>query len=100
MSGGFIAAGAIAAATIATQVYTSNKQAKAQKAAVNQQAKAAAEANKQQQMEFNRANQNEVDISSILDQNSAISTPTMLTGPSGAGRNNMLLGGGNSLLGG
>ena len=96
---GYVAAGAAIAAAGA-MAYSSNQQSKAQKAAANQQAKAAAEANKQQQMEFNRANQNEVDVSSILDQNSAISTPTMLTGPSGAGRNNMLLGGGSSLLGG
>lgn len=99
MSGAWVAAG-VAAATIASSVYTSNKQARAQKAAANQQAKAAAEANKQQQMEFKKANQNEVDISGILDQNSASNTATMLTGPSGAGRNNMLLGGGSSLLGG
>ena len=99
MSGGWVAVG-MAAASIATSAYSANKQSKAQTAAVNQQAKAASDAAKQQQMEFNKANQNEVDVSGLLDQNSLSNASTMLTGPGGAGRNNMLLGGGNSLLGG
>lgn len=99
MSGGWVAVG-MAAASIATSAYSANKQSKAQTAAVNQQAKAASDAAKQQQMEFNKANQNQVDISGLLDQNTGAGMTTMLTGPSGVAKNNMTLGGGNSLLGG
>lgn len=98
MSGYAMAGAALVAA--GSMAYSSNQQSKAQKAAANQQAKAAAEANKQQQMEFKRANQNEVDISNILDSNAAANNATLLTGTGGVGRNNLMLGGGSSLLGG
>lgn len=100
MSGGWVAVG-MAAATAATSIYSANKQDKAQRAVADRQAKSAAEAQKQQQMEFNKANQNEVDVSGIMGQNQEGSgASTMLTGAQGVGKNNMLLGGGSSLLGG
>nr|DAV50425.1 MAG TPA: AAA domain protein [Caudoviricetes sp.] len=100
MSGAWVAVG-VAAATAATSMYSANKQDKAQRAAADRQAKSAAEAQKQQQQEFNKANQNEVDVSGIMGQNQQGSgAATLLTGPQGVGKNNMLLGGGSSLLGG
>ena len=65
MSGGWVAVG-VAAASAASSMYSANKQDKAQRHAADQQAKAAAEAKKQQEMEFNKANQNEVDISARI----------------------------------
>ena len=88
MSGGWVAVG-VAAASAASSMYSANKQAKA-----------AAEAKKQQEMEFNKANQNEVDISGIMGQNQGGGSATMITGPGGVGKNDLLLGGGSSLLGG
>ena len=62
---------------------------------------AAAQAQKEQQQQFNRENQNEVDVSGILGANqNGGGSATMLTGAQGVNRNNMLLGGGSSLLGG
>lgn len=98
MSGVGLAIGLIASA--ATSIYAANSQDKAQRRAADQQRNAAAEAKKQQQMEFNKANQNEVDVSGIMGQNKGEGSATMLTGPSGVDKNNLLLGGGSSLLGG
>lgn len=103
MSGGWVAVGAAAASaasSAASSMYSANKQAKAQRHVADQQAKAAAEAKKQQEMEFNKANQNEVDISGIMGQNQGGGSATMITGPGGVGKNDLLLGGGSSLLGG
>ena len=99
MSGVAIAVG-VTAASIGATMYSANKQGKAQRRAADQQAKAAAEAKKQQEMEFNKANQNEVDVSGIMSQNQGVGSATMLTGPGGVGKNDLLLGGGSSLLGG
>lgn len=102
MSGAAIAVG-VAAATVASSVYTSRKQDKAQRRAADQQRQAAAEAKKQQEMEFNKANQNEVDVSGIMGQNQnkdGLGSATMITGPGGINPNDMLLGGGSKLLGG
>ena len=45
-------------------------------------------------------NQNEVNISSLLESNtSGSNSATMITGPGGIGRNQLNLGGGASLLG-
>lgn len=99
MSGGWVAVG-MAAATAATSMYSANRQDKAQRAAADRQAKSAAEAQKQQQLEFNKANQNEVDVSGIMGQNQGGGAATMITGPGGVGKNDLLLGGGSSLLGG
>ncbi len=100
MSGGWVAAG-IAAATIASSAYSTQQQKKAQKSAANAQAKASANALNQQQMEFNRLNQNKVDISGILEQQPGSGTSaTMLTGAGGVSNDKLTLGGGSSLLGG
>lgn len=99
MSGAWVAVG-VAAATAATSMYSANRQDKAQRAAADRQAKSAAEAQKQQQLEFNKANQNEVDVSGIMGQNQGGGAATMITGPGGVGKNDLLLGGGSSLLGG
>lgn len=102
MSGAAVAVG-VAAASIGASVYQSRKQEKAQRAAADQQRQAAAEAKKQQQMDFNKANQNEVDVSGIMGQNQGqggVGSATMITGPGGINKDNMLLGGGSSLLGG
>ena len=101
MSGGWVAAGVVA--TMATSIYTSNQQDKAQRRAADEQRRAAAEAKKQQEMEFNRANQNEVDVSGILGRNQnhdGMGSATMITGPGGAKLDDTLLGGGSTLLGG
>lgn len=98
MSG--VAVGVTAAAAAGASIYSSRQQAKAQKSAADQQARASAAALNQQQQEFNKANQNQVDISGILQDNTGQGSATMLTGAGGVGRNNMQLGGGSSLLGG
>lgn len=98
MSGVAVAVG-VTAASIGASMYSANKQDKAQRRAADQQAKAAAEAKKQQEMEFNKANQNEVDVSGIMSQNQGGGSATMITGPGGVGKNDLLLGG-SSLLGG
>ena len=99
MSGVAVAVG-VTAASIGASMYSANKQDKAQRRAADQQAKAAAEAKKQQEMEFYKSNQNEVDVSGIMSQNQGGDSATMITGPGGVGKNDLLLGGGSSLLGG
>lgn len=102
MSGGWIAVGVAAAATAASSVYSSHQQSKAQRSAAKQQAEASANALKEQQTQFNKENQNQVDISGILagQESAGSGSATMLTGPAGVGKNNLLLGGGSGLLGG
>ena len=96
-----IVGAAAAAATAGASIYSSNKQASAQRAAAREQERASANALKEQQQQFNRENQNEVDISSILEDNtSANNSATMITGPGGVNRGQLNLGGGSSLLGG
>lgn len=100
MSGAWVAVG-VAAATIGSQVYASNRQDRAQRASAKRQEEASANALKEQQMQFNKENQNEVDISGILNANKGGDTSsTMLTGPGGVGLGKHPLGGGSSLLGG
>ena len=101
MSGAAIAGVAAAAIGAAASIYSSNKQAKAQKRAADQQAQIAAQNRHDQQVAFNKQNQGEVDTSQILDQNSGASnSPTMLTGAGGVDQKKLNLGGGSSLLGG
>lgn len=100
MSGAAVAGAVVAAASIGGAMYSSHQQSKATRAAADKQAKASAQQLNQQQQEFNKANQNEVDISSILEDNSATSgMSTMLTGAGGIDRNKLALGGVPSLLG-
>lgn len=100
MSGAAIAGAAVAAVSAAASIYSSRKQAKAQRAAMNQQAKSAAQARHDQQTAFNRANQNEVNLESIYNQAQGQDYPTLLTSPTGTDQKNTTLGGGSSLLGG
>ena len=95
-----IVGAAAAAATAGASIYSSNKQANAQRSAARAQERASAQALKEQQQQFNRENQNEVNISSLLESNtSGSNSATMITGPGGIGRNQLNLGGGASLLG-
>lgn len=101
MSGVAVATAATAAITAGASMYSSHQQSKATKKAADQQAKSSAQQLNQQQQEFNKANQNEVDVSSILGANTeGDSSATMLTGASGIDRNKLNLGGSTSLLGG
>lgn len=101
MSVGAAIAGIVAAvAGAGAQAYSSRKQASAQRAAARRQEEASANALKEQQQQFNRENQKEVDISSILDDEQSMNSSTMITGPGGVGRGQLSLGGGSSLLGG
>ena len=100
MSGAIIAGAVIAGASAAASVYSSNKQAKAQRRAMEQQERLAkAEAEKAQQAE-RRQNANQADVGSILAQNmdSALSGgSTLLTGAGGVSNKDLTLGGGNKL---
>lgn len=100
MSGAAVAV-ATAAVAAGTAIYSSHQQSKATKRAADQQAKSSAQQLKEQQVQFNKANQKEVDVDSILGDNSAVDgSSTMLTGPTGIERDKLTLGGGSSLLGG
>lgn len=101
MSGAAIVGAVTAAVAAGASIYSSKKQSKATKQAADQQAKSSAQQLNQQQQEFNRANQNEVDVSSILDSaQEGDSSATMLTGAGGIERDKLSLGGVSSLLGG
>lgn len=102
MSGAVVAGAVTAAVAAGTSMYSSHQQSKAAKKAADQQAKASAQQLNQQQQEFKRANQNEVDVSSILgaDAEGGDSSATMLTGPAGVKRDQLNLGGMPTLLGG
>lgn len=102
MSGAALAVGAAAAvAGVGASIYSSQKQAKAQRRAADQQAQIAAQNRHDQEVAFNRENQKEVDTGALLDQNSGASNaPTLLTGVGGVDQKKLTLGGGSSLLGG
>lgn len=101
MSGAVVAGAVTAAVAAGTSMYSSHQQSKATKKAADQQAKASAQQLNQQQQEFKRANQNEVDVSSILGADAeGDSSATMLTGPAGVKREQLNLGGMPTLLGG
>ena len=97
MSGGWVAAGIVASA--ASSIYSSNKQSRAQEAASKRAERASAQALAQERQQFNKENQNEVDVSGILGANTTEGTPTMITGPGGISQGDLALGAGNSLLG-
>ncbi len=98
MSGAWVAAG-IAAATVATSVYTSDRNRKAQHQAADAQREASDKQLAQQQQQFNKANQRNVNIEDVYANEQSTGMGTMITGPSGVNRNQLTLGGG-SLLGG
>ena len=87
MSGAIVAGGVIAAASAAASVYSSNKQARAQKDATRKaEEQAKAEAERQRQARRKQDSQS-ADVSAILQQNanSALSAgSTLLTGAGGA----------------
>lgn len=92
---------ATAAIGAGASMYSAHKQSKAQRAAADQQAEASKKALNQQKSEFARQNQNQADITSILDQNTTGETGgTLLTSPLGVDPNQLKLGKGTSLLGG
>lgn len=100
MSG--VAVAAVTGLTMAgASIYSSNQQAKAQKRAADMQAEESKKQLSQQQQQFNRQNQNQVDISGMLDGNvGGQMGATLLTGASGVSKDQMTLGKGSTLLGG
>lgn len=92
--------GAIGAAGSVMQARASSRAADNQKTA-NQQAMAAADAeNRRQDREFNRLNARRPNVAALAARNAvAGASPTMLTGPQGAGIDESLLGR-TTLLGG
>lgn len=101
MSGAAIVGAVTAAVAAGASMYSSHQQSKATKRAADEQAKASARQLQQQQQEFNKAHQNEVDISSVLENaTNGDTNPSMLTGPAGVKKSELTLGGASSLLGG
>lgn len=99
MSGVAIAASAVVAA--GASMYSSRQQAKATKRAADMQAQESQRQLKEQQQQFNRQNQNQVDVSGMLDGNSGGEMgSTLLTGASGISKDQLTLGKGSNLLGG
>ncbi len=97
MSGVAIASIAVAGATM----YSANQQKKATKRAADMQAQESQRQLKEQQQQFNRQNQNQVDVSGMLDGNSGGEMgSTLLTGASGISKDQLTLGKGSNLLGG
>lgn len=98
MSG--VVMGVTAVAATAANIYASNKQAKAQKAAMKAQVEASNKQLAQQKEQYNRSNQKQADITTVLEQNTAgdLGT-TMLTGATGVDKNQYQLGKGSTLLG-
>lgn len=104
MAAGISAAGwGFIAASLATQIYTSNQQQKSAGAAQQQARKSAEEQARLADEANGRANSKKADVSSILaaaQQNSLAGVSgTMLTGPQGVNANQLLLGK-STLLGG
>lgn len=71
---------ASAAVGAASSVYSSQKQAKATKAASQKQQEALEKAEQAQEQAYNRENQNEADISTLLEQNTNSQSSANLTG--------------------
>lgn len=96
-----IGAAIAAVASAAAAVYSADKQSKASKYAADQQRKASAEALGQQKASFNKENQKQVDLESLLEANTGSDTgTTMLTGAAGANPTENQLARGTNLLGG
>ena len=105
MSGVTIGAAVIgAAATVAgtvSSIHSSKRQAKAARSAARAQAEQSNKQLAQQKEQYNRANQKQADIGSLLEANtgSDIGT-TMLSGAQGIDPNQLQLQKGGTLLGG
>ena len=101
---------AIGAAVVSTaaSIYSSNRQAKATRAAANAQvAQANAQVDQsnkqlaQQKEQYNRANQKQADVGSLLEANTGSDLgTTMLSGAQGIDQNQLRLQKGGTLLGG
>lgn len=98
MSGAWVAVG-VAAATVATSVYTNDRNRKAQHQAMDAQREESDRQLKQQQQAFNKQNQQQTNLEDIYGANQDSGMGTMITGAQGVNRNQLNLGGG-SLLGG
>nr|DAL16085.1 MAG TPA_asm: hypothetical protein [Caudoviricetes sp.] len=98
MSGAWVAVG-VAAATVATSVYTNDRNRKAQHQAMDAQREESDRQLKQQQQAFNKQNQQQTNLEDIYGANQDGGMGNMITGPQGVNRNQLNLGGG-SLLGG
>lgn len=94
---------AIGAAVVSTaaSIYSSHRQAKAMRAAAKAQVNQSNKQLAQQKEQYNRANQKQADIGSLLEANtgSDIGT-TMLSGAQGIDPNQLQLQKGGTLLGG
>ncbi len=92
--------GISAAAMAGASIYSAEKQSKATKKAADMQAKTAKEQFQRDEQQFNRQNQNQVDMTSLLESNTASGLDsTMMTGPQGVQKSQMNLGK-SALLGG
>ena len=92
---------AVAAAGTAVNVYSNNKQQKAQNRANRIQQEASDRAYQQEISQMRRQNQNAVDTTSLLEQNTGSDVgSTMLTGAQGVDQSQLTLGRANKLLGG
>lgn len=102
MSG--VAVGISAAAAVAglgASMYSNNQQHKAQKKANRIQQEASERAYQQEISDMRRQNQNSVDTTNLLEQNTGSDVgSTMLTGASGIDPSQLALGKGTKLLGG
>jgi Flp pilus assembly protein TadB len=97
MSGVAIATVAVAGATM----YSAHQQKKATQRAADMQAQESQRQLKEQQQQFNRQNQNQVDVSGMLEGNSGGEMgTTLLTGAQGIAKDQLTLGKGSNLLGG
>lgn len=97
MSGVALATVAVAGATM----YSANQQKKATKQAADMQAQESQRQLKEQQQQFNRQNQNQVDVSGMLEGNTGGEMgTTLLTGAQGISKDQLTLGKGSNLLGG
>lgn len=105
MSGVAVGAAVIGtAATVigtASSIYSSKRQVKAERAAVKAQVEQSNKQLAQQKEQYNRANQKQADISSLLEANTGSDLgTTMLTGAQGIDPNQLQLQKGGTLLGG
>lgn len=96
MSGAAIAAAVVAAGA---SIYAADRQRKAQHQAADAQREASDKQLAQQQQQFNKANQQQVNLEDVYANEQSTGMGTMITGPSGVNKNQLALGGG-SLLGG
>ena len=94
-----VAAGIAAAAAVGSAAYSADRNRKAQHQAADAQREASDKQLKQQQQEFNKANQQSVNLEDVYANEQNTGVGTMITGPSGVSKNQLNLGGG-SLLGG